>query len=296
MLKSQLFMDIDNNCYNQDFCFECKRIKSQINHNSMNALYGCVQDAVINYISKDKEKKIIKILSDSKNMEHCYRNYAEIIFEDMVKQGVHLESIVNIEKAYKEYIVYLLFKIYGDPSDKNNKLRHLMQEKLGFVVRDLNDIYSEIQYQKEVDRVVIQEDVKEMDFPKLKPKKNIINQKNSYTRNATIAKKAIVLSNYRCEIDKNHETFISKYNDSPYVEAHHLIPMEYQDDFKYSLDVEANIISLCPTCHKKLHYGCFEDVRGGIKKLYSMRKKRLEKSGIILSCNDLEKLYENKQN
>ena len=35
-----------------------------------------------------------------------------------------------------------------------------------------------------------------------------------------------------------------------YVEAHHLIPMGFQDDFSKSIDVEANIISLCTYCHK----------------------------------------------
>ena len=31
------------------------------------------------------------------------------------------------------------------------------------------------------------------------------------------------------------------------MEAHHLIPMEFQDDFEHSIDVPENIISLCPT-------------------------------------------------
>lgn len=31
--------------------------------------------------------------------------------------------------------------------------------------------------------------------------------------------------------------------------------MAYSDKFKVSLDVEANIVSLCSTCHNHIHYG-----------------------------------------
>ena len=58
---------------------------------------------------------------------------------------------------------------------------------------------------------------------------------------------------YLCEVDGNHKTFKGQ-NGENYCEAHHLIPMNMQEKFFYSLDVEANIVSLCPTCHNLLHY------------------------------------------
>lgn len=36
-------------------------------------------------------------------------------------------------------------------------------------------------------------------------------------------------SNWQCELDSNHTTFISNANRMPYMEAHHLIPMSAQD-------------------------------------------------------------------
>jgi len=37
------------------------------------------------------------------------------------------------------------------------------------------------------------------------------------------------------------------------MEGHHLIPMEYQDRIPHqTLDAQANIISLCPTCHRRV--------------------------------------------
>lgn len=290
MLNSQLIDEIEYNCFNQKFCSVCRRIKNDINYNGINALYICVQDAVIDFLSKDKEKKVINILNDSQIVNHCYRDYAEVIYINMVEEGADLEAIVNIERAFKEYIIYFLFKIYGDPSNVNNKLRQLMQAKIDVIKQEVNNIYTEIKFQEEVAKTEIEENVEIIDMPKAKQEKRN-NVSNVYSRSNLVAKRAIVLAGYYCEIDKNHKTFTSKYNDSPYVEVHHLIPMEHQDNFDYSVDTEANIISLCPTCHKKMHHGCFEDIIKDIKKLYNMRKERLKKSGIILTYNDLEKLY-----
>ena len=74
------------------------------------------------------------------------------------------------------------------------------------------------------------------------------------------------------------------------MEAHHLIPMGAQDDFGVSLDVDANIVSLCPNCHRKLHHGA--NTEGDLLNLFNQRKKLLEKSGIQISFEDLKKYYE----
>jgi predicted HNH restriction endonuclease len=31
--------------------------------------------------------------------------------------------------------------------------------------------------------------------------------------------------------------------------------MKYYDEFKISIYNEANIVALCPTCHRKIHFG-----------------------------------------
>ena len=103
----------------------------------------------------------------------------------------------------------------------------------------------------------------------------------------TIVKiQAIKYANYMCEINNSHKTFISKSNLKPYMEAHHIIPLEMQNEFKYSLDVYANIVSICPTCHRFLHYGLESDKKEFLINLYKTRNKRLFKSGIEISQND----------
>ena len=110
-----------------------------------------------------------------------------------------------------------------------------------------------------------------------------------YYRDPAIAKEALRLAKHCCECNPNHETFIKKSTKKKYTEPHHLIPMSAQKDFEYSLDVLPNIISLCSTCHNKLHYGL--DVQDTIIQLYNARKEQLEEFGIGISLEKLLSYY-----
>lgn len=103
------------------------------------------------------------------------------------------------------------------------------------------------------------------------------------------AVKALECANYMCECNNNHKSFVRKSNMKNYTEAHHLIPLKYQHLFKYSLDNPANIVSLCSTCHNRLHYGA--DIKEPLKKLYELRKKQLEDFRIPITFEELMKLY-----
>ena len=43
------------------------------------------------------------------------------------------------------------------------------------------------------------------------------------------------------------------------MEGHHLVPLEYQDLFNESLYFVDNIVSLCPTCHREIHYAYLQE-------------------------------------
>jgi predicted HNH restriction endonuclease len=130
-------------------------------------------------------------------------------------------------------------------------------------------------------------DIKPSYVPLDKPEK-ITGEKVSFRRNPELAKKSILLANYQCDLDKSHKTFITK-NGKPYMEAHHLIPLSTQDYFDYSLDVDANIVCLCPNCHRKLHYG--NNLTNDLIKLYEDRIHYLRLSGIDISFEELIELY-----
>ena len=100
---------------------------------------------------------------------------------------------------------------------------------------------------------------------------------------------ALAFAQYRCECNCNIPLFIRKDGKTHYTEAHHLIPLRYQKEFDVSLDVAANIISLCPCCHRKLHYGLGTEAM--LNDLLSQRHERLLKCGIEITLADLLLMY-----
>ena len=88
--------------------------------------------------------------------------------------------------------------------------------------------------------------------------------------------------NYTCQIDSNHKTFIVNKTNHQYMEGHHIIPLKEQNNFKYTLDCYANILVLCPTCHRFFHYAEKAAREEKLKRIYDERAERLSNSGIIL--------------
>lgn len=131
-------------------------------------------------------------------------------------------------------------------------------------------------YQFDIENVD-QPSPKENDNPKMKPiKTNSVIKNGKWNRDPSVALRAIMETDYKCEVS-NHLTFISKTTNNPYVEAHHLIPLHTQDSFDYSLDVPANIVSLCPNCHRFLHHALLSEKIQILNRLYYERENRLKK-------------------
>lgn len=128
--------------------------------------------------------------------------------------------------------------------------------------------------------------------PEERPNKVQLRGRYTYVRNSSVTEYVKVSANWKCELNPVHNTFISKYNEMPYVEAHHLIPMKLQDNFEYSLDVPANVVSLCPNCHRLVHHGIKTEKSKILISLYNQRKNDLVLAGIEMSMNDLLTMYE----
>ncbi|GFZ30121.1 HNH endonuclease [Clostridium zeae] len=128
---------------------------------------------------------------------------------------------------------------------------------------------------------------------KTKPKKQpmYIKNKYSYPRSRMVALNALRHANYKCEFDNNHLTFTRRNSDLQYTEPHHLVPINYHENFDVSLDVEENIVSLCCNCHKQIHLGQGFEVM--LEKFYNERKDLLKKIGIEITLEELIKLYKN---
>ncbi|SFC72983.1 MrcB family domain-containing protein [Massilia yuzhufengensis] len=112
-----------------------------------------------------------------------------------------------------------------------------------------------------------------------------------YSRSPIVAAAAIQAAQFACEIDASHRTFMSRARQQRYVEAHHLIPISQQPRFSASLDVVANIVSLCATCHRLLHYGANNERRSLLISLFKRRKQLLRNQDLQIHPDDFLRLY-----
>lgn len=128
------------------------------------------------------------------------------------------------------------------------------------------------------------------DLPEERPEKIETSFGQVYRIDSKISRQAIIDADYLCEYDNQHESFIRKDGLHRYTEAHHLIPRRFQDEFDYSLDVKANIVSLCSDCHNCLHYG--KDNEKILKQLYDKRIERFKNANLGISFEKLKKFYE----
>ncbi|RAN45635.1 hypothetical protein RB25_17895 [Herbaspirillum rubrisubalbicans] len=118
--------------------------------------------------------------------------------------------------------------------------------------------------------------------------------KRKYVRSSRIPARALKMAKYTCSLateDEPHPSFVSQRTEKCYVEAHHLIPFSYQGRFLNSLDVEENIIILCPNCHRKLHHATAREKNGLLEELLYERKRLLEARGIGVSLSELKSMY-----
>lgn len=116
-----------------------------------------------------------------------------------------------------------------------------------------------------------------------------------FRTNPLLGKIAIKKAYYSCEKDYQHETFISKKTQQKYMEAHHLIPVCFQkevwDKYHINIDCVENLVSLCPTCHKAIHYGTKEVQRKMISELFTRCAPKYKAIGLNITLEEIFKFY-----
>ncbi len=117
---------------------------------------------------------------------------------------------------------------------------------------------------------------------------------DKYNKVSTVLKKlAKTNSNYRCELEDffGCQYFTSKESHRNYVEVHHLIPRAVGNDFENSLEVVENYVTLCPHCHRLLHFGEDVERKPALHNLYLKRKELLHEKGLDISEKELKDYY-----
>lgn len=251
-----------------------------------------------------------------KNIAMKIRNLLNTIPEDSLKY-INLECINDLGKGYEAgNIAAKYYSIDDMPSDREliNDIRDYITsyEELRGIIgnRTVEQFYdylllkddgyelTEDEERESVNKILASEKTNKEEIIEFKGEKklkkdSVIDNKGKkvYPRDTKVAANAIEIAGYKCEVDENHPSFIRRSNEKSYTESHHLIPLNCQDDFEFSLDVEENVFSVCSNCHNCIHYGADEERVVLLKKLYDERKGHLDKVGLSISFDDLKKYY-----
>jgi 5-methylcytosine-specific restriction enzyme A len=131
----------------------------------------------------------------------------------------------------------------------------------------------------------------EIDGAEVIPELAAPSESQRYIRDTKRSALALKKANYQCEFNNQHQTFIHGHANHQYTEGHHCIPLSFQPEFSCRLDVVANIISLCPTCHRAIHHGSEQLKIQMITNLFSQRQEALITKGIITDLSKLLSYY-----
>ncbi|MBR3482723.1 MAG: hypothetical protein IKH45_07595 [Neisseriaceae bacterium] len=117
-----------------------------------------------------------------------------------------------------------------------------------------------------------------------------------YRRNPLLGKVAIERAYYSCENNPHHETFISAKTNKNFMEAHHFVPVKYQQEiwkkYKINVDCVENIVSLCPTCHRAFHNGTKEVKSDLINNIFNKIIPKYKSINFSINIDEIKKLYD----
>ena len=237
----------------------------------------------------------------NKQVEYIPKYYSKVIGsdEDSNVALFKIDEMIHMDISCLDQVVL--------KSDNKQKVMQVKNMNSLFYVNlegDLNDILEKKFQVKEIAKRDVEngeegyqlkiEECQEFDTEGVEDSKGTYITENSerFKRDPKRARRAIVNANYKYEINTDHQFFLSNKTGFNYVEAHHLIPIEYTEIFGgNNIDVEENIISLCPVCHRKLHHGILRDKVSMLKDLYEVRKERLRRKGIDITYEELMSFY-----
>ncbi len=250
--------------------------------------YDYINDDIKELIKNYKD--LSRILSVLKNLDLFKFDEESITINLSYKKGMD-EFIENNEKYFlKNNLDYN--KFLCESQDFNLSLIERLNNP---VIDSIIEIKEDNQYILDINKVEIKPDKSEISSNHLLEPVYLDIQTFKSKRDVKLGKYVIVSNNYKCSYDETHLTFISKSTNNNYVEAHHLIPIQFQEQFwqdlKINIDAVQNIIALCPTCHRALHYGITQEKKRILKVLFDKQKNKLEEININIDKIQLIGFY-----
>ncbi|MBE6824712.1 MAG: hypothetical protein E7513_05135 [Ruminococcaceae bacterium] len=116
-----------------------------------------------------------------------------------------------------------------------------------------------------------------------------------YKTQKKIRDSVIKEAKFLCDCNDNKHYYFESINLHNYVEGHHVVPMNRQDEYYFdhsvNLDVPYNIIPLCPNCHSQIHLGSREARIKILSEIYVRNRNKLSKINPELSLVVLASYY-----
>ena len=225
------------------------------------------------------------------------------------EKGTHTECTYTIESDY----IYdlqaepnpFVFKVRGDDRQMFRKQRFYTGRRprqeakmllwlVNYLQRKGREVDNDFDFQKEIQAVECDEV-----WSNASKQQPIYSEGASgkiVVKKAYVSKQALKKANFKCEFDGSHYTFLTD-KGVPYMEGHHLIPCTASNTERFwsknrrNIDCLENVICLCPTCHRRIHFGSRVEKDTIIRNLYNKRKSSLQIVGLHISIDELMTLY-----
>ena len=209
------------------------------------------------------------------------------------------DELVNLSSVSSKFIIKIaeysvsLFRFQRFFKGKHPELDRKVIDYISNYLETGND-GDDIDFQDSVQNVDL--DKRITDSSEEQPEYIDGNSCKAVKKNSRISKQVLVDANYVCAGDDSHVTFLTDKGVS-YMEGHHLIPCTYSNAHNFwktrkrNIDCVENIVCLCPTCHRKIHFGSPTEKRALIEKLYMKQIARLSEVNLAISLNELYTLY-----
>jgi hypothetical protein len=257
-------------------------------------------------IHKIKENRSLNFNEKVEMMEAFYMTYdlgdiatplhdARYLFTYLEANGFYTVKNSLQSKKY--------FQKDGTPRRLEDRRLYLSEELLNLVHGyDYEAIADEVDYNTEIEAGYYDNDSIEIIKLIDQSEETVKSISRRYKTDKKLRNTALKIASHNCELatfkGEKHTTFLSRNNDKDYAEVHHLVPMHAQEDDTFikdskliSLDQIPNLIVLCPTCHRKIHYGQDQDVKLDLELLFEGRKESLRKHDLNIDMGQLLSFY-----
>jgi len=247
--------------------------------NAIKCLCNFLNITVINSDIVENFRNIQNEISNTNS--EFYQNFLSFLVNN--NQGSYLLNGF-VHAALKQFFQFW--------SESNNDLVEFIEEEKLQNLLDNDDSQVQIKIQHSKPASVQQANYSS------KRELNISEEKNNgmIIKDIKYSKFVLKNANYKCQIDSSHETFLTNRN-VQYMEGHHLIPCTiinaklFKLKVNVNIDCVENIVCVCPTCHRAVHFGNWKTKENIIKILFRLQKEKLMGIGINIDENELLNLY-----